>query len=406
MQIRDRIRELRRVRASELLPHPNNWRTHPRGQQDALRGILAEVGYADALLARELPDGRLQLIDGHLRAEITPDQEVPVLVLDVDEKEAAKLLASLDPLAAMAGRDEEKLKELFADLETESEALQGLFDQLLVQEPTAGLTDPNEVPEPPTKAVTKPGDLWLLGDHRLLCGDATNPADLRRVVGSSDIGLCVTDPPYGVEVDHAWRDGIKNRRPSPRGGTIANDDRADWSAVFAELAAPVLYVWHSAQHSDTVKRGLEKLGFVVRQQIVWVKAVHALGRAHYQWKHEPCWYAVKKGANASWRGGRKQTTVWEYASPIMCTSRNEDATLHPTQKPVEVYEVPIRNHTARRAFVCDPFAGSGTAIIAAEGLERRCLAIEIDPRFCDVTVERWEKFTGKKARRHRKRGAT
>ena len=178
MQIRDRIVELRRVRAKDLIPHPRNWRTHPKRQQEALRGILAEVGYADALLARETQDG-LQLIDGHLRAETTPDQEVPVLVLDVTEEEANKLLASLDPMSAMAGKDDDLLRELLADLHTESDPLRALFDELLPPDPREGLTDPDDVPEPPEEAVTQPGDLWLLGEHRLLCGDSASEKDKR-----------------------------------------------------------------------------------------------------------------------------------------------------------------------------------------------------------------------------------
>ncbi|MCZ6787940.1 MAG: chromosome partitioning protein ParB, partial [Planctomycetota bacterium] len=200
MKIRDRIVELRRVPARDLLPNPKNWRTHPKAQQDALQGILAEVGYADALLARETADG-LQIIDGHLRAETTPDQEVPVLVLDLDEAEADKLLASLDPLAAMAGKDDDLLRDLLSGIETDSDALQSMFDDLVTPDPTAGLTDPDDVPEPPEEPVTKPGDLWILGDHRLLCGDSSNPADVDRLLDGASIHLVNTDPPYNVKVE-------------------------------------------------------------------------------------------------------------------------------------------------------------------------------------------------------------
>jgi len=144
MMIRDRIKELRRVRAAELRPHPNNWRVHPQSQQDALRGILAEVGYADALLARELPDGTLQLIDGHLRAETTPEMEVPVLVVDLDDREAAKLLALHDPLAGLAEANSDALAELLEQVETESEAVQDLLDQLLAEPGPEGALPPDE----------------------------------------------------------------------------------------------------------------------------------------------------------------------------------------------------------------------------------------------------------------------
>ncbi len=156
MIVRDRIKELRRVRASQLRPHPKNWRTHPAAQQDVLRGVLAEIGYADALLARQLPDGSFELIDGHLRAETTPDTEVPVLVLDLDDREAAKLLALLDPLAAMAGADKDALAELVAGVETESDALQAVLDEMLAAgepEPEAEDESTPEVEVPTTFQV-------------------------------------------------------------------------------------------------------------------------------------------------------------------------------------------------------------------------------------------------------------
>jgi hypothetical protein len=185
MRIRDRIKELRRVPARLLRPSPKNWRTHPTAQRNALSGLLAELGYCGALLARELPDGALELIDGHLRAETTPDMKVPVLVLDVTAEEADKLLLTLDPLAAMAEANAGALASLLASVDTDNEAVQALLTELASGEltpfpepaPVAGLTDPDEVPEPPDEPVTRPGDLWILGDHRLLCGDAGKPED-------------------------------------------------------------------------------------------------------------------------------------------------------------------------------------------------------------------------------------
>jgi len=200
MQIRDRIKEFRRVPASELRPNPKNWRTHPKEQADALRGVLAEVGIADACIARELPDGSLMLVDGHLRTETLGSEMVPVLVLDVNEEEADKILATLDPLTAMAGLDNSKLQSLLDGLEFENEAIQQMIDSLepivLPEEPKEIIED--EVPEPPAEPITKPGDLWILGDHRLLCGDSTNAEDVERLMAGKKAGAVVTDPPYGI----------------------------------------------------------------------------------------------------------------------------------------------------------------------------------------------------------------
>jgi DNA modification methylase len=175
---------------------------------------------------------------------------------------------------------------------------------------------------------------------------------------------------------------------------LANDDRCDWREAFLLTDAPIAYVWHSALYCREAFDALEASGYEVRQQLIWVKQVHALSRAHYQWKHESCLYAVRKGASASWKGGRKQTTVWEEPSPIMAFGAGGDdgATAHPTQKPLALYERAILNHTERGAVVYEPFAGSGSCLIAAEKTGRRCFAIEIDPGWCDTVRDRYAAF--------------
>jgi hypothetical protein len=203
MQIRNRIKELRHVRAGDLRPHPKNWRKHPEAQQNALRGILAEVSYVDALMVRELPDGSLQIVDGHLRAETTPDAMVPVLVVDLNDAEAEKVLATFDPLAAMAEPDEAQLEALLKGIETDSDALAALLDDLAM-EAQAGIgvaVTEDDVPEPPDEAITKPGDLIILGNHRLLCGDSSKPEDVDRLLDGQTIHLVNTDPPYNVKVE-------------------------------------------------------------------------------------------------------------------------------------------------------------------------------------------------------------
>jgi len=400
MQIRNRVKELRSVKASELLPHPENWRQHPPAQRRAIEAVLGEIGYADAILARETPDG-LQILDGHLRAETTPDTEVPVLVLDLDDDEARKLLLTLDPLAAMAQADTDAIKTLADAAAFDSDVLSqlvasvadgGLATLTLPEDPkeethdTGAAIDAAEADD--YAATVQRGQVWQLGEHRLMCGDSTDEEDVGALLGGVTPNLMVTDPPYGVSYDAIWRaDAGLTARTGPRVGTVTNDDRADWSEAWALFPGAVAYVWHDATAQE-VQESLKAKGFETRSQIVWAKTRFAIGRGHYHWQHESCWYAVRKGKTAAWAGDRSQTTLW--AIPLDANVEGG----HSTQKPLECMERPIRNHEGD---VYEPFVGSGTTIIAAERLGRRCYALDIEPRYCDVTIRRWEDYTGQKA---------
>jgi DNA modification methylase len=335
-----------------------------------------------------------------MRAETTSNQEIPVLVLDVDEAESDKLLATFDPIAAMAESDAGALDALLRNVDTGSEALQKMLADLAEGE---GLyldekeIVEDEVPEPTVDPITKPGDLWTLGDHRLLCGDSTKANDVERLMAGQKAFVMVTDPPYGVKLDQSWRDkalGEKAMGPGNR-NVVANDDRADWTEVWKAFTGDVAYVWHADKFSDVVMASLRAAGFDICQQLIWNKSVMVMGRSDYHFKHEPCWYAVRKGKQHGWVGDRKQTTVIDAKSPnhIMSGS-DEDKTEHPTQKPVECMAYLMRNHGGD---VYDPFLGSGTTLIAAEQLGRKCYGMEISPQYCDVIVKRWETLTGKKA---------
>ena len=202
----------------------------------------------------------------------------------------------------------------------------------------------------------------------------------------------VSDPPYGVEYDPTWRNeaGVS---ATARTGAVSNDHRADWREAWALFPGDVAYVWHAGIHAGTVADSLTACGFAIRAQIVWVKPRLVLSRGHYHWQHEPCWYAVRDGATGHWQGARDQTTVWTIGS-----GGDEDtATIHGTQKPVECMRRPIVNNSAEGDAVYEPFAGSGSTVIAAETTGRRCLAMELDPRYCDVIVQRWQGLTGKAA---------
>jgi DNA modification methylase len=284
-----------------------------------------------------------------------------------------------------AGFNEEELATLLGDLDGDG---------------TTGEIEEDEVPEVPVDPITKPGDLWILGKHRLLCGDSTKAEDVNRLLNGVVPFLMITDPPYGVNLDQSWRDvalGDKAMGPG-NASKVANDDRADWTEVWQLFKGDVAYVWHAGKFTDVVMQSLRNAGIEPSQQIIWNKSVMIMGRSDYHFKHEPCWYAVRKGRTHGWTGDRKQVTVIDAAPPnhIMGGSK-EEKTPHPTQKPVAcMYEL-MKNHAGD---VYEPFCGSGTTLIAAEQLGRKCFGMELSPAYCDVIVKRWENLTGEKAVLH------
>jgi DNA modification methylase len=314
----------------------------------------------------------------------------------VSEKEEAEILATFDPIGAMAGRDDDILAQVLAesDLPEELQAIaRGEFDPDAFV-PKGGNTDPDEVPEPPVDPITKMGDLWLLGEHRLLAGDSTKAEDVARLFDRTVPFLCVTDPPYGVNYDPAWRNveakGGRLAYADRRVGPVTNDNRVDWSAAWALFPGDVIYSWHPADATSLIHAAaLQKSGFTLRMQIIWAKSNFPIGRGDYHVRHEPCWYAVRDGKASKRTDDRTQTTLWE-----INLDRNVEGG-HSTQKPVECMARAIRNHDAPEVY--DPFLGSGTTLIAAEQLGRRCYSIEIEPQYVDVAVRRWENFTGKQA---------
>jgi DNA modification methylase len=267
----------------------------------------------------------------------------------------------LDFDLGLTGFDDQELAQLLAD-----------------QDLAAGLCDEDAAPAPLQTPISVPGDLWLLGPHRLLCGDATDQQTVGRLLGDVKPMLMVTDPPYGVRYDPEWRKlaGVNN---SKRMGKVSNDDRSDWREAWALFPGEVAYVWHGALHSATVAQSLEVCGFEIHSQIVWAKPSLVMGRGHYHWQHEPCWYAVR--GTGHWNGDRKQSTLWSIEN------RNQDAeTIHSTQKPVECMRRPIVNNSKRGEAVYEPFSGSGTTIIACEKESRTALAIELEPVANGATV--------------------
>lgn len=382
-----------------LLPYAANARSHPDGQVAQIAGSIAEFGFNVPCLV----DERGVLIAGHgrlLAARRLGLTEVPVIRLDhLTDAQARAFRIADNQIALNATWDDALLSAEVARLKDDGVDLDLLgfgedeLDRLLDGLDVAGGQADGEdsVPEPSADPITRPGDLWLLGEHRLLCGDATNASDVEKLLAGAVPHLMVTDPPYGVDYDPAWRNeaGVS---ATARTGRVCNDDRADWREAWALFPGDVAYVWHAGVHCRTVAESLEACGLAIRSQIIWAKPRFVLGRGDYHWQHEPCFYAVRKGANGHWQGARDQSTLWTIRG-----SEDDTATVHGTQKPVECMRRPIVNNSERGDLVYEPFAGSGSTIIAAESIGRRCLGMEIDPRYCDVIVERWQGITGRHA---------
>lgn len=378
-----------------LVPYVRNPRKNDE-QVERMVAAIREFGFRIPVVTKS--DGTV--VDGHLRLKAARKlgiTEVPVALADEltdAQVKAFRLLANRS--ANWAAWDEDLLALELEELQAMAfdVSLTGFdaaeIDSLLAKPTTDGLTDPDEVPETPAEPVSKPGDVWILGRHRLMCGDSTSADDVSKLLAGVRPHLMVTDPPYGVEYDPAWRNEALSGQKTKRTGVVLNDDRADWREAWALFPGDVAYVWHGALHAATVAESLVACGFDIRSQIIWAKERLVLSRGHYHWMHEPCWYAVR--GKAHWSGDRKQVTIWNIPS------KGQDAdTIHGTQKPVECMKRPMENNSSPGQAVYEPFSGSGTSIIAAEITGRACLAMELNPAYIDVAVKRWEDFTGEKA---------
>lgn len=377
----------------ELVPYARNARTHSEAQVALIAGSIREYGFTNPVLV----DGASGIIAGHGRVMAARQlglDSVPVIELShlTEAQKRAYILAD-NRLAEQAGWDRDLLAIEIADLADLGVDLPGLgfetaeLDALL----RGDAPDPREeeTPEPPALPISRPDDIWQLGAHRLICGSATDPEAVGRLLGNVRPHLMVSDPPYGVAYDPDWRNraGVAATK---RTGKVMNDDRADWRDAWALFPGEVAYVWHGALHAGTVADSLAATGFDIRSQIIWAKERHVLSRGHYHWQHEPCWYAVR--GTGHWSGDRKQSTLWSIPN------RDQDSeTVHGTQKPVECMRRPMLNNSSRSQVVYEPFCGSGTSIIAAETCGRACYAVELDPAYVDVAVLRWQAFTGQEA---------
>jgi len=399
--------KIERRSVASLIPYARNARTHSDAQVSQIAASINEWGWTTPVLVDETGG----IIAGHGRVMAARKlglAEIPVMVATgwSEAQKRAYVLAD-NQLALNADWDIDLLTVELNDLKDESFDLDliGFDDKFLADifaEKTEGLTDPDDAPAAPETPVAVLGDVWLLGKHRLVCGDSTDALAVEKALNGVKPHLMVTDPPYGVEYDASWRNKAMPQKDDPKRwkdgsgratGAVMNDDVADWSEAWALFPGDVAYIWHAMNMAHVVAESLIATGFGLRAQIIWAKSQFVIGRGHYHPHHEPCWYAVKnkQGATGHWNGDRKQSTLWQIDKP------QKSETGHSTQKPVECMKRPIENNSSVGQAVYEPFSGSGTTIIAAEMTGRSCHAIELNPPYVDVAILRWQGFTGQQA---------
>ena len=384
------------VAVEDLIPYALNSRTHSDEQVAQLAASIREFGFTNPVLI----DQDANLIAGHGRLlaarKAKMDQVPAVVVTGLDDRKRRALVIADNKLALNAGWDEEALRVELEDLAGDFGELMGFSEDDLVEllrqdETTEGLTDEDAVPEVPDQPVTVEGDVWLLGRHRLMCGDSTSIDAVEKLCDGQLVDMWLTDPPYNVAYEGKTKEAL----------TIQNDSMSDLgfrqflseantAADAVMKAGAVFYIWHADIEGYNFRGACHDAGWQVRQCLIWKKQTMVMGRQDYHWKHEPCLYGWKGGAGHLWATDRKQTTVLEFDRP----SRNAE---HPTMKPVELFEYQMLNNTKGGDQVLDSFAGSGTTAIACEKHGRFARLMELDPKYCDVIIKRWQDFTGQEA---------
>lgn len=392
-------------KVDDLIPYARNSRTHSDAQVAQIAASVREFGWTNPVLV----DGENGIIAGHgrvLAARKLGMADVPCIELAglTDTQRRAYIIAD-NKLALNAGWDDELLAIEFAELADAGfdNLLTGFtqdeIDALTPEQIPEGLTDEDAVPEVQAEPVSKLGDVWVLGKHRVMCGDSTSIEALEQLCGGQLVDMWLTDPPYNV----AYEGGTKEKL------TIKNDSMGDEqfrqflrdSYVAADAVmkpGAVFYIWHADSEGYNFRGAAQDAGWKVRQCLIWKKSSLVMGRQDYHWKHEPCLYGWKDGSGHLWAADRKQTTILEFDKP----SRNGE---HPTMKPVALFEYQMLNNTKGGDIVLDSFGGSGTTLLAAEKNGRYARLMELDPKYVDVIIRRWQEFTGKQAT-HEATGAT
>lgn len=389
--------KIEQIDLNTLIPFAKNSRTHTDAQTAQIAASIKEFGFTNPVLI----DEQNGIIAGHgrvLAARKLKLNTVPCIRLShLNEIQRRAYVIADNKLALNAGWDDEMLRLELTDLKDldfnieltgfSSEELDSLMPTNVVD----GLTDEDAVPEAPAEPITKLGDVWVLGNHRLMCGDSCSQTDMEKLCAGQLVDMWLTDPPYNVAYEGKTKDALKIQNDSMNNDQFRSFLRDAYvTANTVMKPGAVFYIWHADSEGYNFRGAASDAGWKIRQCLIWKKSTMVMGRQDYHWKHEPCLYGWKDGAGHLWASDRKQTTILEFDKP----NRNGE---HPTMKPVALFEYQMLNNTKGGDIVLDSFGGSGTTMLAAEKNGRYARLMELDPKYCDVIIKRWEDFTGKKA---------
>ncbi len=409
----------------QLLANPLNFRRHPAHQKKSMTGVLSEIGWIQDVIVNKVTG---HIIDGHLRVELAMQrsEKVPVKYVELSEHEEKIALASIDPIGALAEQDQTMLDDLIEDIGTvENDDLSAFLDSMLSDGPDMdeaeeeGLIDDDECPDAPAESVIKPGDVFILGDHRVICGDSTNMDDIDKLMAGDQADMLWIDPPYNV--DYTGSDGKKIDNDNMDDSAFRQFLRDLFSSCAAVMkAGSPFYIAHADSEGYNFRGAAQESGLDVKQCLIWVKNSFVIGRQDHQWQHEPILYGWKPGAAHKWYEEFNKSTVIDEQPKVNDLDRSELMNLvrelrntlattviredkpkangdHPTMKPIRLIGLHLKNSTRRGDVVIDFCGGSGSTLIACEKLGRKARLCELSPTYAQVIVERWQEFTGKDA---------